>query len=132
MYDVGDIVSVYSPLKNAKKYHLCLIKPTNSTAGLFLFLNSENRFNNSYAVGCDRIPQLPTTQSTQSYICCEQILYNDLMLKAHLPTKICVLDTKICEELLDFVKTANFIERRIRSIISDALEKIIEKRRSKI
>lgn len=88
MYDVGDIVLFYSNLAQKKKYHLCLIKPSGDQAGLFLFLNSKNPFNDSLAPDCGRIPELRPTQSGQSDICCAQICYSELILQEHVPKKI--------------------------------------------
>ena len=129
MYDVGDIVLFYSNQAQKKKYHICLIKPSSEQAGLFLFLNSENHYNNSLALDCNRIPELAPTPSGQSYICCEQICCSELMLQVHVPKKICQLDTELCEQLLSFVDAAHFIERRIKLRLSDAITTLIEKRR---
>ena len=71
-----------------EKYHICLIKPSIEQAGLFLFLNSKNPFNDSLAIDCGRIPELRPTQSGQSYICCAQVCYSELILQEHVPKKI--------------------------------------------
>ena len=130
MYRVGDIILVYAHLKNSKKYHLCLIKPTKFTAGLFLFLNSENRFNNAYAVDGTRIPELPRTSSGNRYICVQRIPYSESHFQSHKPEKICELAMDICEELLEFVKHTPSIERRHKDQIINAIKKIINIRRS--
>ena len=114
MYDVGDIVLFYSNVAQKKKYHICLIKPSIEQAGLFLFLNSKNPFNDSLAIDCGRLPELRPTQSGQSYICCAQICYSELILQEHVPKKICQMHTDLCEELLRFVDAAHFLERRIK------------------
>ena len=128
MYDVGDIVLFYSNLAQKKKYHLCLIKPSGDQAGLFLFLNSKNS-HNALAIDCNRIPELRPTPSGQSYICCDQICYSELILREHVPKKNCQLDTQLCEELLRFVDAAPSIERRIKYKISKAIGVLVVKRR---
>ncbi len=115
--------STFSKFKQSKKYHFFLIKPTKFKAGLFLFLNSEKRFNNAYAVDGTRIPELPRTSSGNSYICVQRIPYSDPYFQPHKAEKICELAMDICEELLEFVKHTPSTERRHKNQLINAIKK---------
>jgi len=130
MYDIGDIVLFYSRISNKPKYHLCLIKPTDTEVGWFLLLNSEYRYNDSIGIDCTRIPELPPTESGLSHICCERFPYKKAHFLTHKPKRICQMATDICEELLEFVKNNHTVERRNRMKIGQALEEIIQGRQS--
>lgn len=130
MYDVGDILLFYSYVSDKQKYHLCLIKPTETEVGWFLLLNSEYRPKNSIGIACTRIPELPPTKSGLSYICCECFPCKKAHFLTYNPEKICELATDICQELLEFIQNNQTLERKHRNRAGVALEAIIQGRQS--
>lgn len=130
MYDVGDIVLFYSFVSDKPKYHLCLIKPTDTEVGWFLLLNSEYRSAGSIGIACTRIPELPPTKSGLSYICCECFPCKKTHFLTHRLEKKCELATDICEELLKFIQHNRTLERRHRNRAAAALNAIIQGRQS--
>ena len=130
MYDVGDILHFYSHVSDKQKYHLCLIKPTETEVGWFLLLNSEYRPANSIGIACTRIPELPPTKSGLSYICCECFPYKKIHFLTHSPERVCELATDICQELLALIKHNHTLERKHQNRAGAALKAIIQGRQS--
>lgn len=130
MYNVGDILLFYSYVSGKQKYHLCLIKPTDTEVGWFLLLNSEYRAANSLGIACTRIPELRPTKSGLSYIFCECFPCKRAHFLRHSPEKVCELATDVCQELLEFIQRDHTLERKHRNRAVAALEAIIQGRQS--
>lgn len=59
MCQLGDVIQILDPTNENIKYKLCLRVPTDSLAGCFSYLNSQDNRNNSFVIDATRIEFLP-------------------------------------------------------------------------
>jgi hypothetical protein len=129
MFEIGDIVEIYSPVAGRNKYHLCVKPGSENTATQFLFLNSDPNFEQLYVVDCARVPCLPpskTGKTAFSFALLPQ--FNHMQLQLYKARKLGELDKKLATELLAFAKTVTTMSRSERQVVVSALEGLMEKK----
>jgi hypothetical protein len=103
MYSTGDIVEIFAPNVGYRKYHLFVIK---SEAGVshFLYFNSDNGYENDFAVPPSEAPCLPPSPTGVSVLSCTFMpRYSDRHLELYKAKKLGELGKASLQSLLEYI-----------------------------
>ena len=123
MFQVGDIVKIYSSTAGHKKYHLCVLGADEYGVCRFLYINSHDGFEGDCAVTNAELPELPPSKTHMSVICCNTIArYNEKQLKIFRAAKLGVISKELAAKLLAHMQTVrSSLTRSEKTIVIDAL-----------
>lgn len=125
MFQVGDIVRIFSTVAGKEKYHLCILVGVDGSAHQFLFLNSDPNYSDTLGIDCKRVPCLPPSSTGVTAFCFTAIpRYSDAQLKLHKAAKLGEIDKALAGELYDFAQGVRALTRPEKEAVLRALASI--------
>jgi len=125
MFKIGDIVQIYAPQAGHFKYHLCVAVGTDGDAHVFIYLNSNPNFEQTFVCDCSRIPCLPKSDTGKSAFTFALLpRYNDKQLALYKAKKLGDLDPTLAADVHIFAKTVNTMTGAEKKIVLASLELI--------
>jgi hypothetical protein len=122
MCQLGDVIQIFDSTKSNIKYKLCLREPTANIAGCFIYINSQDRYNNSLVIDATRISFLPQGKGKQTCFCFQNMTRcSKYQLKLFEARVLGRLDTALYGELYNFAEQNRSIQRKNKDIILKAL-----------
>jgi hypothetical protein len=122
MFEIGDIISVYSPVAGKRKYHLCICIGCEEKSFQFLFLNSKNEFKDTFSFPCERVPCIPRSETGITAFSFSMVpRYSVEQLKIFDAKKLGTLSKDVAQELLDKSNDVKSLPRSQLAAIKDAL-----------
>ena len=122
MCQLGDVIRIFDSTKSNIKYKLCLREPTDSLAGCFIYLNSQDRYNNSLVIDATRISFLPQATGGQTCFCFHNMSRcSKDQLKKFQARVLGRLDSNLYSELYNFAQADISIPRNDKVIILETL-----------
>jgi hypothetical protein len=130
MFATGDIVKIYSPQASYPKYYLCISTLDKTEAAKFLFINSEEGYEEDFVLANDDIPCLPENETGLSVISCSMLpRFNAKQLKLFKAEKLGVLETPLIEALLQFLRMNRALSREEKRHCVGCLEHHLAQRK---
>ena len=122
MCQLGDVIQKLDPTNGNIKYKLCLRVPTDSLAGCFSYLNSQDNRNNSFVIDATRIEFLPQGKGRKTCFCFQNMSrHNKSQLNAFDAEVLGRLNETLYKELYNFAVADISIPRIDKAIITEAL-----------
>ena len=128
MFEVGDIVEIFSPIASKKKYHLCVCGLSEVGIRQFFFLNSGDGYEAEFILEDGAIEGLPISPTGKTVISCSLIVkYNQRQLSLYKARKLSTLDKTIAADLRDFVAKSPALTRKETTRVTEALSAYVER-----
>ncbi len=125
--EIGSVVSIYAVVAGYRKYHLCLtLAVDGGAAAKFLFINSDSRFDDTYAVPNARVNCIPPNDTGESCFSFSMVpRYNAEQLESYEARAIGEIDLDLARELREFANTVRSLARSDLDAVKGALDAII-------
>lgn len=119
---VGDIVLFESGAAGKAKYHFCFFFNEDKDVYSFIFVNSENEYEDHFAVDADRIPGLPANRSGRSVFSCPTVIRKSPAQLDHLkPVTKCTLPQDVAADFLAFARGISSMTRNDKAHLIETL-----------
>jgi hypothetical protein len=126
MYDVGDVVRLYSTIAGKEKFHLCLGRTDNGTIFAFLFLNSGTGFKDDCVLDDGQIPGLPKSPTGKTIVSFSMLVrISEEKLPVLGATKTGVIDAHLAGELAPFARRVRSLTQKEQTFVVSALESLL-------
>lgn len=126
MLKTGDIAICYAATVGYPKYHLCVCPPSNSEAGLFLFINSEGGYEADFVLKNSDVPCIPENDTGLTIISCSMLIrLSEKQLTVYKAKKVGELDAEIVSQLREFIENSKTLTRNERQKCLDSLGEIL-------
>ena len=122
MFEIGDIVQIFSSTAGHQKYHLCVLGADQHGVCRFLYINSHDGFEDDCVVTNAELPELPPSKTQVSVFCCNTIArYNERQMKIFEAKKLGIISKALATKLLAHVQTVRSLTRAEKTIVVEAL-----------
>ena len=122
----GDIVRIYAPQADRKKYHFCVQIADSEQSALFLFMNSDPNYADCLVVDCSRVPDIDPSQTGSTAISFSMLVrYNQRQLRIYEASVVGQVPSDVLEEMLETAQSVKSLPAKEKSIVLDCLTKLL-------
>ncbi len=119
-----EIVFVMAPSVGYRKYHICL-GPNDQGTFLFLFLNSENEFENDCVFMCSDFPNLEPSRSGESVVSFSVLpRFTAIQLQLHNAVSLGMISKPVAQVLRAYLQTTKSLSRPHKNFAVAALDSL--------